>query len=80
MPKFYFSVGNSAVLPDEEGTELPDLEAARAHANAVALELKRRRDGMLGHPWADWTMMVKDDTGKEVLAFRMADATDGSGR
>ncbi len=32
MPRFYFHLLNDVDAPDEEGVELPDLEAARAHA------------------------------------------------
>lgn len=80
IAKFYFSVGNVAILDDAEGTELPDLAAARSHAGAVALELMRQREGMLGHPWPDWTMTVKNEKGEEVFSLRLADAADGYGR
>ena len=32
MPWFYFHLHNDIDAPDHEGVELPDLEAARAHA------------------------------------------------
>jgi hypothetical protein len=32
MPRFYFHLHNDLDCSDEEGFELPDLEAARAHA------------------------------------------------
>jgi hypothetical protein len=35
---------------------------------------------MLGHPWADWIMTVKNEKGEEVFSFRLADAADGYGR
>src|SRR5262249_43375936 len=42
MPRYYFSLKNSeGTLLDHEGTVLPDLEAARAHARLVMLELMR---------------------------------------
>jgi hypothetical protein len=31
VPRYYFHLHNDADVPDEEGIELPDLEAARAH-------------------------------------------------
>jgi hypothetical protein len=79
MPKYYFSVSDEAFLEDQEGTELPDVDAARKHAKAVALELMHHRDGMLGHPWGAWTMIVKDDKGDEVFSFRIAETADSSG-
>jgi hypothetical protein len=36
MPRFYFHLLNDIDAPDEEGKELPDLEAARAHARHCA--------------------------------------------
>lgn len=32
MPRFFFNIYNDMVAIDEEGVELPDLEAARAEA------------------------------------------------
>jgi hypothetical protein len=32
VPRFYFHLHNDVDIPDDEGVELPDLEAARAHA------------------------------------------------
>ena len=32
MPRFYFHLHNDVDVPDDEGVELPDLAAARAHA------------------------------------------------
>jgi hypothetical protein len=37
MPRFYFHLLNDVDAPDEEGTDLPDLEAARKHARRSAL-------------------------------------------
>ena|SRR5262245_39231044 len=42
MPRYYFNLKNSeGTILDHEGTELPDQEAARAHARQVMLELMR---------------------------------------
>jgi len=66
MPRFHFHLEDGTTFRDEEGTELPDLEAARI--NAVKL---------LGHVMADnareflstreWTMNVTDD--RDLLLF-----------
>jgi hypothetical protein len=37
MPKFYFHLHNDLDVADEEGRELPDLDAARAYAEENAL-------------------------------------------
>jgi hypothetical protein len=39
MPIFFFHVFNDVVAMDEEGLELPDLDAAREHALESAREL-----------------------------------------
>jgi hypothetical protein len=80
MPKFYFTIADNAVLEDTEGTELPDLEAAREHARTVAGELMIHRDGMLGHAWDEWIMIVKNDNGDEVFSFRVGETTGSSGQ
>jgi hypothetical protein len=72
MPKFYFSVsdhGRLGRLEDTEGADLPDLDAARLHAYAVAREIMQNREGMLGEPWPKWTMHVKNSKGEEVFSF-----------
>ena len=33
MPRYYFHLLNDVDVPDQEGKELPDLEAARAQAS-----------------------------------------------
>jgi uncharacterized protein DUF6894 len=32
VPRFYFHLHNDVDAPDDEGVDLPDLDAARAHA------------------------------------------------
>jgi hypothetical protein len=80
MPKFYFTIVDNDILEDTEGTELPNLGAAREHAKTVARELMHNREGMLGHTWDKWTMIVKDDKGNEVFSFPVAETTSHSGQ
>jgi hypothetical protein len=50
MPKFYFHLYNDVDVSDETGTELPDLEAARAHAVRMArfeVAEAAKRDGRI---------------------------------
>jgi hypothetical protein len=76
MPKFYFNLCNKTPVPDNDGTELPDVEAARSHAISVARELMFRRRGMLGQDWTHWTMSVRDHAGNEVFSFGLLDASE----
>jgi len=57
MPRYYFNLKNSeGTLLDHEGTELPDQEAARAHARQVMLELMRNADTRT----RTWRLIVSD--------------------
>ena len=57
MPRYYFNVKNSeGTLLDHEGTVLPDLEAARAHARLVMLELMRNASKHT----RTWRLVVSD--------------------
>jgi Domain of unknown function (DUF6894) len=77
MPLFYFNLQNTHTLADPDGTELPDVTAARAHAFGVARELMFKRRGMLERDWADWRMSVRDAGGKEVFSFTLPDVESG---
>jgi len=73
MPKYYFNIADGTVVADPEGTELADVNAARDHARKVASELMHGRTGMLGSAWSEWTMIVTNDAGAEVLSFRLGE-------
>jgi hypothetical protein len=74
MPMYYFYLLDSEEVVDSDGTELPDLDAAREHAKQVARELTFKRDGMLQRGWSEWTMCVRDMDGQVLLSFPL----DGS--
>jgi hypothetical protein len=44
MPHFYFDLVNDEPVFDRHGIQLPDVAAARAHAQKMADELKRSGD------------------------------------
>ena len=51
MPFFYFILKTGREkIPDREGVEFPDQDAARTHATAVAQELMRNRE-LRTRPW-----------------------------
>jgi len=76
MPLYYFHVRNSELIRDVDGTELPDHDSARAHANGVARELMENSEGILGDEWSNWRMIVHDEAGDEVLSFNFSDVKD----
>jgi hypothetical protein len=50
MPRFYFHLYNDADVSDEDGEELPNLAAARAHAISMArfeISEAAKRDGRI---------------------------------
>lgn len=53
MPRYHFAVRGTDWLPDLEGTELPNDEAALEHARKMIRELTRNDDG-----YAGWRMQI----------------------
>ena len=75
MPRYFFDVYDDIIADDEEGIELPNLEAARLQAlkGARDLAMEQVRHGyiVLSH-WID----VLDDQGEKVLRVSFRDAVD----
>lgn len=72
MPKFRFEFTrpDGAALFDEEGKDLPDVEAAKAHARVAIRTVLRDATSVLN--WSDWTAHVKgaDDVVMATIPFR----------
>ena len=68
MPRYHFNVYDGHAEMDVDGTELPDIDAARADAlrlaGAIIADAGARAD--LGE---EWRVEVTDDTG--LMLFRM---------
>ena len=80
MPMYYFHLRDQDMIHDIDGTDLADADAARAHAEAVAQELKFETDTFLEEKWAKWSMHVHDDKGQELFSFPMSNVKgDGNG-
>jgi Domain of unknown function (DUF6894) len=64
MPRYFFHLTNGDSVADEVGEEFDVVEAARAHAIAVARELSGNRvpDDLVGHQ-----ISVVDERGVEVF-------------
>jgi hypothetical protein len=43
MPRYFFDIHDGEAVIDEEGTELPDFEAARREATSLFRPLQRKR-------------------------------------
>ena len=66
MPRYFFNLNDGRkIIPDLEGTELPDDDSARAHAVQVARELARNRE----EETRSWRLAVCDAQG--TLRFEL---------
>jgi len=66
MPRYFFNLNDGQkIIPDLEGTELPDDDCARAHAAQVVRELARNREERT----RSWRLAVCDAHG--TLCFEL---------
>ena len=68
MPHYFFHVRDRRDLPDEDGADLPDMQAVRGEAIRAAGEMVRDLDGAF--TGEEWTMEVTDEAGRPVLTLR----------
>jgi hypothetical protein len=73
MPRYYFHVHNDIDAPDAEGTELPDLAAARVAAIQGVRELAAETV-MEGRLHLDHFVEVTDETGVGKLKVTFGEA------
>lgn len=66
MPKFYFHVIDGQILIDGEGTELPDNDAARREAVAIASSLLK--GSLKAWPSENGWQVVVADASRTVIA------------
>ncbi len=75
MPRYFFHVYDDVIAEDEEGSELPNLAAARLNAlrgaRDIIAEQVRRGYFVLSH-WID----VVNEQGERVLTVTFGDAVD----
>lgn len=75
MPRYFFNVYDDVVAPDEEGQELPNLQAARLSAIAGARDLvtaQVKHGYMVRSHWID----VIDEQGAVVLSVTFGEAVE----
>lgn len=68
MPRYFFHLYDDMAVVDDEGTELPDVEAARRHAIVSARDMacQEVKDGKL----VLWHRIeVEDEDGRAVLTI-----------
>ena len=74
MARYFFHLHNDLDCPDEEGLELPDLEAARKHAAHSARLTAGETVKDHGHIIGDHHIDIEDENGAvlETVYFRDA--------
>ena len=80
MPMYYFHLRDQDTVQDVDGTELADIDAARAHAEVVAQELKFETNTFLDEEWSRWSMHVEGAEGLELFSFEMSQVPNGNGK
>jgi hypothetical protein len=78
MPRYFFHTEEKYISIDEEGTELPDLNAVRAEAIRTAGEMLRDAglrsctdDPRNGEPWRLWITDGSRGAGKTRLSIHV---------
>lgn len=73
MPRYFFHLHNDVEVEDEDGVDLPDLEAVRAEALKAARDLMAE-DVKRGKLTLSHRIEIRDQAGEPVLTVRYADA------
>ena len=68
MPRYFFHSANEAQSPDNEGTDLPDFEAAQVEAIAYAGETLRYEPDKLRRS-GEWHIDVTDAEGRPLFTL-----------
>jgi hypothetical protein len=73
MPRFYFNLADDVFVADEEGRELPHLEAARKEAAKYARDMSAATILEQGKINLHHRIDVVDEAGETVLKVEFAD-------
>jgi hypothetical protein len=73
MPRYFFHLRNDVSVDDEEGQELPGLEAARACAEKYALDMSAASIVEHGKVNLHHRIEVSDETGQLALTVEFGD-------
>jgi hypothetical protein len=74
VPHYYFDLHNDIDVIDDEGRDLPDLDAARAHALAEARTMVEASIAESGKVDLRHHMDVRDQSGEVVHSLLFEDA------
>ena len=70
--EIFFNVINDVKTQDVDGTELPNLDAARGEARKDIAEIKLSHFESLGGNWSSWTIEICDRDGALLLVVPFA--------
>ena len=69
MPKYFFNIQRGEeIIPDEEGIDLPDLDAVREEARVGAREILAE-EVLKGHIHPHQAFVVRDEAGQIALTL-----------
>ena len=74
VPRFYFHLHNDMDVPDDEGVELADLEAARAYAIRQARDTFGQVAKDEGRVVLHHRIDIEDEHGQVLASVRFSDA------
>jgi hypothetical protein len=72
MPRFFFHIDDGVFVIDDEGTELPDENAARDQAVAAAGTILNDLDGAFWRGASAWRMHVTDEANCLLFTLRFS--------
>jgi hypothetical protein len=81
MPRYFFNVEDDRTIIDQEGTDLPNLRAAREEAVSTSAELLRERAGgslWNGKPWRMWVTDQAGGAGETLLRLQFSATVDAA--
>ncbi|MDB5477278.1 MAG: hypothetical protein JWP49_2789 [Phenylobacterium sp.] len=78
MPRYFFNTVDGRRYPDEDGTDLPNMDAVRRKATLTLAELLKERPSVF---WDTGRLRleVADDKGATVLAVEVSLADEKAG-
>lgn len=71
MPRYFFHVYHDRTELDEEGEELPDVQAAWREATMTTGQIIQDLDGRLRPGGKDWRMEVTDEFANPLYVIRI---------
>ena len=71
MPRYFLTSITTGAEPDEEGEELPDMQAAWREATVTAGQIIQDLDGKL-RPGKDWRLEVTDEFANPLYVIHVS--------